>query len=42
VSGDRILFHVSEQPGIEMFEPRQATANGEGRVWAIDAEHLRN
>lgn len=42
MSGDRILFHVSEQPGIELFEPRPATGNGERLVWAIDAEHLRN
>jgi hypothetical protein len=36
------LFHVSEQPGIEEFEPRQATATDEPLVWAIDDEHLRN
>ena len=37
-----ILFHVSEEPNIEVFEPRQATASGDQLVWAIDEEHLRN
>lgn len=37
-----ILFHVSEQPDIEEFEPRRATANDDPLVWAIDEEHLRN
>ena len=36
------LFHISEEPGIEVFEPRQATASGDQLVWAIDEEHLRN
>ena len=36
------LFHVSEEPNIEVFEPRQATASGDQLVWAIDEEHLRN
>jgi hypothetical protein len=36
-----MLFHISEEPGIELFEPRVS----EGRdpvVWAIDADRLRN
>jgi hypothetical protein len=37
------LFHVSEEPGVERFEPRASeTSNGEAVVWAIDAERLRN
>jgi hypothetical protein len=36
------LFHVSEVPDIEEFEPRQATATDERLVWAIDEQHLRN
>ena len=37
-----ILFHVSEEPGIERFEPRPSEYAGEPAVWAIDAERLRN
>lgn len=37
-----MLFHISEEPGIERFEPRPSEYNGEPLVWAIDAEHLRN
>lgn len=37
-----MLFHVSEEPGIERFEPRLSEYTGEPVVWAIDAEHLRN
>lgn len=37
-----MLFHVSEQPGIERFEPRWSEIVGQEVVWAIDAEHLRN
>jgi len=38
-----LLFHVSEEPGIERFEPRASeTANGEPVVWAIDEDRLRN
>jgi hypothetical protein len=37
-----LLFHVSEEPGIEVFNPRRATPGDEPLVWAIDAEHLRN
>ena len=36
------VFHVSEEPDIEVFEPRHAEANCEPLVWAIDDEHLRN
>jgi hypothetical protein len=36
------LFHVSEEPGIERFEPRAAAHAGEPVVWAVDAGHLRN
>jgi hypothetical protein len=37
-----MLFHVSEEPGIERFEPRPSEYAGEPAVWAIDAERLRN
>jgi hypothetical protein len=37
-----IVFHVSEEPDIEVFEPRKAATNDEGVVWAIDEDHLRN
>ena len=37
-----IVFHVSENPQIEVFEPRKVDATGESLVWAIDDEHLRN
>jgi hypothetical protein len=36
------FFHVSEEPGIERFEPRVAAGGGEPVVWAIDANRLRN
>lgn len=36
------LFHVSEEPGIERFEPRVPADGGEPVVWAIDADRLRN
>src|SRR5687767_167072 len=36
------LFHVSEEPDIQVFEPRKVEARGESLVWAIDGEHLRN
>jgi hypothetical protein len=44
VDGFRLemLFHVSEQPGIELFEPRPSKYVAEPVVWAIDADHLRN
>ena len=37
-----ILFHVSEEPDLTVFEPRKATTNDEPLVWAIDDAHLRN
>lgn len=36
-----MLFHVSEDRGIDVFEPR-APDGGDALVWAIDAERLRN
>ncbi len=36
------MFHVSEDAGIDRFEPRVARPGGEALVWAIDEEHLRN
>ena len=36
------LFHISENPDIEIFEPRKAAPNDEALVWAVDEEHLRN
>lgn len=36
------VFHVSEEPDIEVFEPRKAATNDEQVVWAIDEDHLRN
>jgi hypothetical protein len=37
-----LVFHVSEESGIERFEPRQSKFVEGPVVWAIDAEHLRN
>jgi hypothetical protein len=37
-----MLFHVSEESGIERFEPRASEDAGEPVVWAIDAQRLRN
>ena len=37
-----MLFHVSETPGIERFEPRPSSYVPDPVVWAIDAERLRN
>ncbi|HYN84240.1 MAG TPA: hypothetical protein VER32_03240 [Pyrinomonadaceae bacterium] len=37
-----MLFHVSEEQGIERFEPRAAEGGGEPVVWAVDGERLRN
>jgi hypothetical protein len=37
-----MLFHVSEESGIERFHPRPSPYTGEPVVWAIDAERLRN
>ena len=36
------VFHVSEEPDIGVFEPRQVEPDGESLVWAIDDAHLRN
>ena len=36
-----MLYHVSEQSGIERFEPR-SVEGGEAVVWAVDSERLRN
>jgi hypothetical protein len=37
-----LLFHVSEEPGIERFEPRPSQFASGPVVWAIDAARLRN
>ncbi len=37
-----MIFHVSEEPGIERFEPRIPESGGPPVVWGIDEEHLRN
>ena len=37
-----MLFHVSEEPGIERFEPRASGAVAEPVVWAVDGARLRN
>jgi uncharacterized protein DUF6886 len=37
-----MLFHVSEDSGIERFEPRPLGGDGLPVVWAIDADRLRN
>ena len=37
-----MLFHVSEESGIERFEPRPSRYTDEPVVWAIDADRLRN
>jgi hypothetical protein len=37
-----MLFHVSEEAGIERFEPRPSKYTDEPVVWAIDADRLRN
>jgi hypothetical protein len=37
-----MLFHISEESGIERFEPRPSQYAMELVVWAIDADHLRN
>jgi len=36
-----MLFHISEERGIDQFEPR-APGGGDPVVWAIDAARLRN
>lgn len=37
-----MLFHVSEERGIERFEPRTSRDEADPIVWAIDAPRLRN
>jgi len=37
-----IVLHVSEDPGIPIFEPRKVETTAESLVWAIDDEHVRN
>jgi hypothetical protein len=37
-----MLFHVSEESGIERFEPRPSSYTDEPVVWAIDADRLHN
>jgi hypothetical protein len=37
-----MLFHVSEEAGIQRFEPRRCEYISEPVVWAIDADRLRN
>lgn len=37
-----MLFHLSESPAIERFEPRVPDSDGAPVVWAIDDEHLHN
>jgi hypothetical protein len=40
------LFHISDQPGISLFEPRPSphlSANVQGSmVWAVDQDHIQN
>lgn len=37
------VYHISDQPGIALFEPRPLPSGGDGvAVWAIDHEHLPN
>lgn len=40
--GPHALWHVSEDPAIERFEPHVSAtaASGEPRVWAVDSRHL--
>ena len=37
-----MLFHVSEEPSIERFEPRPSAGDMGPVVWAIDKHRLRN
>jgi hypothetical protein len=37
-----MLFHVSEEAGIERFEPRPSLNAPEPVVWAVDGDRLRN
>jgi hypothetical protein len=36
------VYHVSEEPDIEVFEPRKIDGAAEALVWAIDDARLRN
>jgi hypothetical protein len=36
------VYHVSEDPDIDVFEPRRMDGAGEALVWAIDEARLRN
>ncbi|MEM0914495.1 MAG: DUF6886 family protein [Planctomycetota bacterium] len=36
------LFHVSEESGIEVFEPRTGADGGEAVVWAVREDRLSN
>jgi hypothetical protein len=37
-----MLFHVSEESGIQRFDPRPSSYTNEPVVWAIDADRLPN
>src|SRR5271155_3423880 len=37
-----MLYHVSEESGIERFEPRAAAGADHPVVWAVNGERLRN
>jgi hypothetical protein len=37
-----MLFHLSEEAGIERFEPRESTYTSYPVVWAITADRLHN
>jgi hypothetical protein len=37
-----MLFHLSEEPGIERFHPRPSEYTSEPVVWAINADRLHN
>ena len=37
-----MLFHISDEPGIEVFEPRPSLYTSEPVVWAISADRLHN
>jgi hypothetical protein len=37
-----IVYHVSDRPDIEVFEPRSMDPEAEALVWAVDGDRLRN
>lgn len=37
-----MLLHISEEPGIERFEPQASEYTAEPVIWAIDEDRLRN